>query len=165
LAELREIYTHHIAVEDREVFPLAGRVLDAQQLAQVGREMAQRRGLAVQPTIRSKEMHKWTMPNSPQPSDSGATPDRLRPHPESRFATPGALEALASSGQQPMEFLARHVRGDWGDVCAEDRQANDRALQTGERLVSAYHTKDNQKIWVITEADRSSTCVLLPSEY
>ena len=80
-------------------------------------------------------------------------------------ATPGALEALVEAGQTPMEFVARHIRGDWGDVCAEDRQANEDALLQGERLLSAYHTKAGIKIWVITEADRSSTCVLLPEEY
>jgi len=80
-------------------------------------------------------------------------------------ATPGALEALVEAGQTPMEFVARHIRGDWGDVCDEDKQANEDALLHGERLLSAYHTKAGIKIWVITEADRSSTCVLLPEEY
>jgi hypothetical protein len=80
-------------------------------------------------------------------------------------ATPGALEALTDAGQSPMDFLNRHVRGDWGDCCEEDRQANEEALQIGARLLSVYRTSKNVKIWIITEADRSSTCVLLPEEY
>jgi len=80
-------------------------------------------------------------------------------------ATPGAIEALADAKQSPMEFVARHIKGDWGEVCDEDRQANEDALRDGERLLSAYRTSKGVKIWVITEADRSSTCVLLPEEY
>jgi hypothetical protein len=80
-------------------------------------------------------------------------------------ATPGALEALAASGQTPAEFLARHRAGDWGDLCPEDRRLNDQALREGTRLLSAYRTVKGVKLWVITEADRSSTCLLLPEEY
>lgn len=80
-------------------------------------------------------------------------------------ATPGALEALAAAGQSPAEFLGRHVRGDWGQVCNDDKQANDHALEHGSRLLSAYRTNKSVRIWVITEADRSSTCILLPDEY
>jgi hypothetical protein len=80
-------------------------------------------------------------------------------------ATPGALEALRRSGQSPAEFLARHARCDWGDVCAEDKRLNDEALVDGSRLLSAYRTAKGEKLWVITEADRSSTCLLLPDEY
>jgi hypothetical protein len=80
-------------------------------------------------------------------------------------ATPGALEALAASGQSPADFLRRHVVGDWGDVCSEDAKLNDDALNIGERLLSSYRTKQGVKIWAITEADRSSTCLLLPEEY
>ena len=80
-------------------------------------------------------------------------------------ATPGALDALTEAGQSPMEFVSRHLQGDWGECCDEDRQSNEDALQNGDRLFSVYHTAKGIKIWVITEADRSSTCVLLPSEY
>lgn len=80
-------------------------------------------------------------------------------------ATPGALEALVDAEQTPVEFVARHVRGDWGEVCEEDKQANEEALQHGERLLSAYRTRKGVKLWIITEADRSSSCVLLPEEY
>jgi hypothetical protein len=80
-------------------------------------------------------------------------------------ATPGALAALVASGQAPAEFLARHQAGDWGDLCPEDRRANEQALRQGARLLSAYHTAKGVKLWIITEADRSSTCILLPEEY
>ena len=59
----------------------------------------------------------------------------------------------------------RHIVGDWGECCEEDKQANEDALAQGERLLSVYRTSKDEKIWVITEADRSSTCVLLPEEY
>ena len=80
-------------------------------------------------------------------------------------ATPGALEALVEAGQTPMDFVSRHVQGDWGECCDEDREANENALRNGDRLFSVYQTAKGVKIWVITEADRSSTCVLLPEEY
>ena len=77
-------------------------------------------------------------------------------------ATPGALEALEEAGQSPSQFLCRHARGDWGE---EDRQLNDQALIEGSRLLSAYCLRTGTKLWIITEADRSSTCILLPEEY
>ena len=80
-------------------------------------------------------------------------------------ATPGALAAIEKSGQQPGEFLARHVSGDWGEVPPEDIKENELSFQHGFRLLSAYHTNAGEKLWVITEADRSSTTVLLPDEY
>jgi hypothetical protein len=80
-------------------------------------------------------------------------------------ATPGALAALAAAGTTPLPYLQRHAAGDWGDVDGDDQRANDRALRVGERLFSAYHLPDATRIWIITEADRVSTCVLLPEEY
>jgi hypothetical protein len=80
-------------------------------------------------------------------------------------ATPGALAALEKAGQQPGEFLTRHVAGDWGDLDNHDIQENEFSLHHGLRLLSAYHTSAGDKLWVITEADRSSTCILLPEEY
>lgn len=79
-------------------------------------------------------------------------------------ATPGALELLESAEEASNEFIAKHVSGNWGDLCDEDRELNDAALKEQSRLFSAY-TVGNEKIWVITEADRSSTTLLLPSEY
>jgi hypothetical protein len=77
--------------------------------------------------------------------------------------TRGALDTL--DGEEVLAGMARHARGDWGDLCPEDKQANDDALSVGARLLSAYHTGDNRKFWIITEADRSVTTVLLPEEY
>lgn len=61
-------------------------------------------------------------------------------------------------------LLGRHKNGDWGNVCDEDKKLNDAALKTGCRLLSAYEI-DGRKIWIITEADRSSTTILFPEEY
>jgi hypothetical protein len=80
-------------------------------------------------------------------------------------ATPGALAALTAAEQLPHEFLARHLRGDWGDLSTEDQHENEWSLRAGCRLLSAYHTTHGQKLWIITEADRSATTILLPSEY
>lgn len=80
-------------------------------------------------------------------------------------ATPAALATLAEAAQAPAEFLALHARGDWGEVCSDDKALNDEAVKDGSRILSAYRTKLGATIWVITEADRSSTCILLPDEY
>jgi hypothetical protein len=80
-------------------------------------------------------------------------------------ATPGALAALETAGQAPYEFLVRHVCGEWGDLVEEDIRENERSLQEGHRLFSAYNTNDGTRIWVITEWDRSVTTLLLPLEY
>lgn len=86
------------------------------------------------------------------------------------LATPGALEALAESGQSPAEFLLRHVQGDWGDLSSDDKQLNEEALNDGSRIMSAYRTSKGTKLWVITEAadengHRVWTTCLLPDEY
>jgi hypothetical protein len=80
-------------------------------------------------------------------------------------ATPGALQALEASAESALSYLTRHLHGDWGDLTEDDKQANTDAVATQTRILSAYHLKDGTKIWIITEADRSSTCILLPSEY
>jgi len=80
-------------------------------------------------------------------------------------ATPGALTALEASGESLLSYLQRHVAGDWGDVDAEDAQENELSLKHGWRLLSAYTLKSGTKLWLITEGDRSSTCILLPEEY
>ena len=79
--------------------------------------------------------------------------------------TPGAGDALLAAQHVPPEFLLRHVHGDWGQLCAEDRSENERALRVGNRLLSAYRTRTDDKLWVITEWDRSATTLLLPEEY
>jgi hypothetical protein len=78
-------------------------------------------------------------------------------------ATPAVLSAL-STGELSIA-VNRHQRGDWGDVCPEDREENELALREGFRLFSVYHSKAGTKFWVITEADRSATTVLLPDDY
>jgi hypothetical protein len=80
-------------------------------------------------------------------------------------ATPGALRALEEAGQTPVEFLARHAVGDWGEIPDEDRSENELSLQEGFRVISAYRLSTGVKILVITEADRSLTTLLLPEEY
>ena len=80
-------------------------------------------------------------------------------------ATPGALAAFEASGEEPLAFLLRHVEGDWGELSPEDICENELSLQHGWRLLSAYTLKNGTKIWIITEATRESTTILLPSEY
>ena len=80
-------------------------------------------------------------------------------------ATPGALEALEEAGERLATLLKRHITGDWGEVDEHDRQENERSLADGCRLLSAYTLATGTKLWIITEADRSSTTLLLPSEY
>jgi hypothetical protein len=80
-------------------------------------------------------------------------------------ATPGALAAFTRTGDTPGAFLRRHVSGDWGDLDVHDREENESYVTAGFRILSAYRLSDDARIWVITEADRSSTCVLLPEEY
>jgi hypothetical protein len=80
-------------------------------------------------------------------------------------ATPGAIEALQQSGVSAASLLVRHHCGDWGDLCAEDLSENNYALSHGYRLFSSYQITEATKIWVITEADRSVTTLLLPEEY
>ena len=79
--------------------------------------------------------------------------------------TPGALRALQRAEQAPHEFLHRHVRGDWGEVPDADKRHNADAVQRGSHIVSAYTTSAGDRLWVITEADRSVTTILLPEEY
>ena len=81
------------------------------------------------------------------------------------IATPGALEALRRSSQSPAHFLDKHAKGEWGDLDAHDTQANWAAVREGGRILSSYKTRLGEAVWVITEADRSSTCLLLPEEY
>jgi len=77
------------------------------------------------------------------------------------LATPGACELDVNF----FPYLLRHQHGDWGDLGEEDKAENNFSVQNGFRILSAYHTPDGAKFWIITEADRSATTVLLPSEY
>jgi hypothetical protein len=85
-------------------------------------------------------------------------------------ATPAALEAITEARQTPAFFLAKHASGDWGEVCNGDKRLNDEALVNGERLLSAYRTLRNERLWIITEATddngkRAATTLLRPDEY
>ena len=80
-------------------------------------------------------------------------------------ATPGALRTLEEAGVSPASLLARHMNGDWGELDEHDRKANEYALEHGLRVLSAYKLRTGEKLWIITEADRSSTTILLPEEY
>ncbi len=81
------------------------------------------------------------------------------------FLTPGAIEALREAATSFGALLLRHVTGDWGDLCADDKHTNEEAIADGFRVFSAYRLPTGEKLWVITEADRSCTTGLLPSEY
>lgn len=78
-------------------------------------------------------------------------------------ATPGAIEAVPR--HEMLQAVFRHASGDWGNCCPEDAELNDAAVEDGTRILSVYETAAGAKFWIITEADRSSTCVLLPDEY
>ncbi len=80
-------------------------------------------------------------------------------------ATPAALATLEEYNCSPLDLLARHLSGDWGSVPVEDASLNDSALQSGGRLLSNYSIGPDTRIWLITEADRSATILLLPTEY
>ncbi len=79
-------------------------------------------------------------------------------------ATPAALDACGEAEITPDVLLARHAAGDWGDVCREDAAENELSIAKGFRILSSY-AAGNERLWIITEADRSSTCLLLREEY
>ncbi len=81
------------------------------------------------------------------------------------YVTPGAEEALMIAGQTGIEFLRRDMSCDFGELSDEDWGENELSLREGFRLLSAYRTAKGQKLWIITEADRSATTILLPDEY
>ena len=78
-------------------------------------------------------------------------------------STPNALESITQD--DILTAIGRHQSGDWGDICAEDRKANDESLVDGTRILSVYAAANGTKFWLITEADRSVTTVLLPEDY
>lgn len=80
-------------------------------------------------------------------------------------ATPGAIEALAEAQTSAWTLLSRHVSADFGEVDAEDWQANLDAINSGERILSVYTLSTGERLWVITEADRSSSAIIRPDEY
>jgi hypothetical protein len=78
--------------------------------------------------------------------------------------TPEAAQVIEESGQEPTDFFSRHIRGDWGNVSAEECARNDAAITSGERLRSVYKTLLGKTIWIVTEGDRSKTTVMLAEE-
>jgi len=115
--------------------------------------------------------------NSPIPPDQPNRDDTNRQTGESqmnlwkgRNVPPGQIVVTRNAANElpksvMLIALARHCSGDWGDVCAEDWQANDEATEIGNRLLSVYHTSDGFVFWIITEWDRSVTTILLPDDY
>lgn len=79
------------------------------------------------------------------------------------FITVGARDSL--DAEDILIALRKHVSGNWGDCKADDRAANDQSVLDGSRIFSVYHDRFGAKFWIITEADRSATTILLPSEY
>src|SRR5262249_32964915 len=96
-----------------------------------------------------------------------APPGKTNFRPGRLVATPRARQALEDAGDPTMGMglLQRHLEGDWGEVSEEDQEANNSALKYGGRLLSSYRIGNGVELWVITEADRSVTTVLLPDEY
>jgi hypothetical protein len=80
------------------------------------------------------------------------------------LAMPGALSALERAGESPGAPIIRHMTGDWGELDDDDRHENERSVALGFRLLSAYTLQSGVRLWIITEADRSATTLLLPSE-
>ncbi|MHC8334093.1 hypothetical protein [Pseudomonas sp. LB3P25] len=79
--------------------------------------------------------------------------------------TPGVDALVRSQKINPFHYFGRHLSGDWGDLCEDDLKANADALISGARLLSSYLIEPEFKLWIITEADRSATTLLLPEEY
>lgn len=79
--------------------------------------------------------------------------------------TAGVNDLVQRGALNPVPYLGRHLDGDWGDLCDEDRRSNDAALKNGDRLFSSYRITPELKLWIITEWDRSVTTLLLPIEY
>ncbi|MGZ4954420.1 MAG: hypothetical protein ACXV8Q_04835 [Methylobacter sp.] len=97
------------------------------------------------------------------------TENNTKPHilfnPGQVVATPGAIHAMEVNNILSLDLLSRHLCGNWGDIPREDAEANRHALEDGGRILSSYPLANGASIWLITEADRSSTTFLLPEEY
>lgn len=102
---------------------------------------------------------------NPHPSIINRLPTNPRFPLGKLVATHGAIDMLKELQLSPFDFISRHWQGDWGDLCPADIEANNQALQNGTRLMSAYGVDGGRKLWIITEADRSATTLLLPEEY
>jgi hypothetical protein len=98
-------------------------------------------------------------------ANTNTTPSPVRFSLGRLFMTPGASEALEEAGQSAQEFLSRHARLEQGELSTEDHKENLFSVDKPLRIFSTYKTAQGVKLWVITEADRSATTILLPSEY
>jgi hypothetical protein len=99
------------------------------------------------------------------PSLLNQAPDKSLFHLGKLVATSGALDLINRLKLSPFDFVSRHCQGDWGDLDADDIKANQYALRHGMRLLSSYRINAEDKLWIITEADRSVTTLLLPEDY
>lgn len=81
------------------------------------------------------------------------------------LATPAAIKVVEEAGIDLFSLVVRHGSGDWGEVCREDAEENERSVRNGWRILSAYAVRHEAKVWILTEADRSCTTILLPEEY
>jgi hypothetical protein len=91
------------------------------------------------------------------------TDNRIRFQPGTIVATVGAT--MIADNHAILELLRRHLSGDWGELSEEDKKANEHAVKFGDRILSSYKTESGEKLWLITERDRSQTTVLTPGEY
>lgn len=97
--------------------------------------------------------------------ESNTTPQPVRFDLGHLFMTNGAIETLEEAGQLPQEFISRHARLEQGELCDADHKENLFSIDKPLRIFSAFKTAQDMKLWIITEADRSATTILLPSEY
>jgi hypothetical protein len=98
-------------------------------------------------------------------TDVNSTPSAVRFPLGRLFLTQGAIEALEEASQSPQDFISRHVRLEQGELCNDDHRENIYSVDKQLRIFSAFKTANGVKLWVITEADRSATTILMPSEY
>lgn len=103
--------------------------------------------------------------NTTTASDNRTTPSPICFQLGRLLITPGAAEVLSESGQSPQEFISRHARLEQGELSDADHRENLFSISRPLRVFSAFRTAQGIKLWVITEADRSATTLLLPSEY
>jgi hypothetical protein len=96
---------------------------------------------------------------------SETTPAPVRFQLGQLYMTPGAIEALEDAGQSPQEFISRHARLEQGELCDEDHKENLFSVDKHLRIFSAFKTANGVRLWLITEADRSATTILLPEDY
>jgi len=96
---------------------------------------------------------------------TNTTPSPVRFQLGQLFMTPGAIEALEDAGQSPQEFISRHARLEQGELCDEDYRENLFSVDKRLRIFSAFKTANGVRLWLITEADRSATTILLPEDY